>query len=166
MTSDDLKFLSEKTNLSESRLLILLEDDASLLIENLPDSQTEGIITISFPLFVKCTVLKETKDKPFGLYEKEYVAESIIEFPQLSKSVTPYITDKPNIGETEAKYYLIMLGMFPQVIARINRKGGPDVNFYGGIAQQGFRSANRDELAEHTFEWIATLRDIRNLIWH
>lgn len=165
MTNRDIQFLAKQTKLSEAQVIILLEDDASLVLENTPKSD-ESISTISFPLFVRHTVLSNTKDKSFTITEKEYVADSIILFPTISTQLTPYVIDKQTIGETEARYYLILLGLFPQVVNKINSKGGPDIKFYGGVAQQGFKSANLNELAEHTFEWITTLRSIKNLIWH
>lgn len=157
---NDLHVLSQQTRLSETKLELLLEEDGALLLDNIP-----GLSQVSFPFFVRHTILRETKGRPFDSSEKEYVTQSIVLFPKLSETRSPYVIDKQRLGEDEGRYYLVLLGIFPQVINKIYHKGGPAPEFYAQVAKRSFKQT-QPRISEHTFEWIDALRHIRDFIWY
>lgn len=147
----------------------LMESDADLMLEVLSQNKVDtSILSVSFPLFVKMAILKETKDKrQFSPESKEYVTEAVTKtYPRLHKS-SPYISDKKRYGESEAQFYLVLIGLFPEYMWRIhNRNGAPHPDYYIRAARKAFEYARRDEIASNIFDWVKVLNNIKKYQWN
>lgn len=166
----DLDYLCKRTKLSLGQLLSLLDDDDyNLLVDSLAtDSLMDCVIddAISFPLFCKLTVFHKTKNKNFSLYEKAYVADSIsIYFPKLHNK-SHYLIDHQKITDNTVRFYLVLLGMFPEYVhEKANRNGAPDLDFYLKNMKNNMIKFNHTALAKHSDYWIKTLHEIKNDEW-
>lgn len=170
-SSNDLQFLCKLTSLSEAKLLTLLENDFDLLIDELSGLPVYdgdfGSSVISFPLFTKLTIFRKTKNSNFKLNEKVYVADSIsIYYPKLYKS-SYLISDNCSIKESKLRFYLVLMGMFPEYIEnKTNRYAAPSLEFYTNLLKNGLNRCNKAELSNHVDYWINTLHDIKMNYWH
>jgi len=166
LTEHDLAFLCAETKLSLPKLSSLLEDDEDLLLEVVAQRPLYNIcLNISFPFFVRLTILKETKEAKFDKEEKYYVSDSIsVTYPKVYKQ-SPYLIDKKRFGEQEAQFYLVLAGLFPEYLHRLNERGAPHRDFYIKAAKKGFEIADKKSLANHICDWVGILNGIKKNTW-
>lgn len=168
LTKHDLNFLCGQTKLSDTKLLSLLEEDEDLLLEVLSERQlTESCLVISFPLFTKMAILNETKDnKQFGKEEKDYVTNTVTNvYPKIYKQ-SHYLIDKKKIGETEGQFYLVLTGLFPERLNLLEEKrGAPAKEYYIRVARKAFEHAHKEQIADHIFDWVFVLNNIKRKHW-
>jgi hypothetical protein len=166
LTANDLQFLASETDLTGTKLELLLEEDEDLLLEVLSQRENHQVLmTISFPTYVRLCILKETKDSKFTYIEKNYVAEAVaVNYPKIYKQ-SPYLIDKNKFGESEAQFYLVTAGIFPEYLEKLERKGAPSPEYYVKAAKIGFQRADKRDIADHIFEWVESLNRMRKTQW-
>lgn len=168
MSENDLEYLKKQTKLNDFKLLSLLEDDEDLMLTVLASNGIQEIITpVSFPLFVKMAILLETKDnKKLSPESKEYVATAVTKVYPKVHTLSPYVTDKKRMGETEAQFYLVVTGLFPEYMERLLKKGAPAPEYYIKIARKAFEHAHKNDIADNIFDWVKVLNNIKRKQWH
>lgn len=168
MTPQDIVFLQKQTKLTEAKLISLLESDEDLMLEVLSNNTvTEPILNVSFPLFVKMSILKETQDiKKFTPESKEYVSGAITNVYPKVHMMSPYVCDKRRMGESEAQFYLVLTGLFPEYMDRLLQRGAPAPEYYIRIARRAFEHAKRMDIADNIFDWVKILNKIKHKQWH
>lgn len=162
LTANDLQFLASETKLTGPKLELLLEEDDNLLLEVLSDRDHNHILmTVSFPTYVRLCILRETKSTKFSYSEKNYVAEAVaVNYPKIYKQ-SPYLIDKNKFGESEAQYYLVTAGLFPEFLLRLENQGAPSPDYYIKAAKIGFERANKKDIADHIFDWVDVLKHMK-----
>ncbi len=167
LTSSDINFLLQRTGLSIDKLGKLLEEDENLLLESVSTMpSTAELLTISFSLFVKLSILKVQESKKFSYDEQDYIAYSVAKvYPSIYKE-SHYLIDKKKVGEKEAQQYLVLTGLFPEFLSRLTNKwGAPDVEFYIHQAEVGFKNAKKWEIADHVPAWVSILQTVKVQHW-
>jgi hypothetical protein len=161
----DIKFLCDKTKLSEEKLLTLIDKDYLLILDSLCNIELKDE-PISFDLYCKLIILKETKNVNYPLAEKAYVADCIsAHYPKVHKD-SHYAIDNKHMTESTGKFYLILTGMFPEfLIAKKNKKGAPDLTFYIGLAKQGLKQSTCITVSDHVDDWVNFLYYIKKFCW-
>ncbi len=167
LTANDLQFLARETKLTGPKLELLLEEDADLLLDVLAErDMRQLLLTVSFPTFVRLSVLKETKGKKYTYSEKNYVSEAVaVQYPKVHNQ-SPYLIDKNKFGESEAQFYLVTAGIFPEYLEKLERKGAPSPEYYVKAAKVGFQRADKQDVADHIFEWVEILNHMSKTQWN
>lgn len=163
LPSYDIFFLCKKTKLSEKQLLCLAEEDFSLMLDALTDVTLDDA-PISFELFCKLTILKESKGLNYPLTEKIYVANCIPAQYHNISTRSHYVIDNININEDIRQFYLILTGMFPERIIAKASKGAPNLEFYINYTKSLFFES-QPSLSNHLEDWIDLLYYIKNYCW-
>lgn len=164
----DIDFFAKKLRLTPEKTFLLLEDPDCLpdILNKVSEENINGIIDISFPVYVEITIIKYTKNLKYSFEEKEYVSESIgnkfydlIENPITQKSILELKQD-----EQTAKALLVFLGFFYKSLNKI-RRAYPSENIYYNIAKNGFENSEKIQISKHLKDWIKILRTIHNEAW-
>lgn len=164
----DIDFFAKKLNLSPEKTFLLIQDSDCLpeILDKVSQENFEGIVDISFPVFVEITIIKYTKGLKYSFEEKEYVSESIgnkfydlIEQPITQKSILEFKQD-----EQTARALLVFLGFFYKSLNN-SRRAYPSEKIYYNIARNGFKNSNQEQVSKHLQEWIKILRFIHNEAW-
>lgn len=170
----DLEYLSYRTGLTEEKVILLSEsqDDLDLIINELAKEEIEdGLLHISFELFTKLYVYKISSKLDFKLKEKSYVSSTISSiYPKLEKHKIEKNTIQedwetlwePN--EEIAQYYFVLLSMFKDSLDK-KRRAYPNPNMFYLKAVEGFRNADKIELAKHLKIWINLIRRMKEEYW-
>jgi len=164
----DIDFFAKKLNLSAEKTFLLIEDPDCLpeILNKVSEEEINGIVDISFPVFVELTIIKYSKDLNYSFYEKDYVSETVgskfydlIETPLQNKY---FFTLEHN--EDTARSVLVFLGFFYKSLQKL-RRSYPSENIYYNIAKNGFENSNKEEISYHLKDWIKVLRRIQNEVW-
>lgn len=165
---NDINFLISHTGLKEERLNLLLEEDSQVILESASTAPFEHcIVNISFPMFVKLSILQIKEARKFPAEEQDYIVHSVAEsYPKICKQSHYYI-DQKHLGESEAQLYLVLTGLFPEFLISLeNRRAAPNIRFYIELAQTGFKSAKKWDIAEHVHDWVAILNRVKQTTWN
>jgi hypothetical protein len=164
----DIDFFARKLGLSPERTFLLIQDPECLpeILNKICESNIEGIVDISFPVFAEITIIKYSKDLKYSFEEKEYVSEAVglkfydlIGEPITGKSILEFKHD-----EDTAKSLLVFLGFFYKNLHK-PRRAYPSERIYFNIAKNGFENSEKMNISEHLNDWIKVLRIIHNEVW-
>lgn len=161
LTHSDLEFISLETGLSESDVIKLteVEKDLYLLIEAISDKESKSLISfISFPLFCHINVFKESKELPYDILEKAYVANSLNRFIEL-QNIQPYFLFEQKATDLDyGCYLLILVSVFRDIFGKARCKL-PSINYYSNLGKIKFAKAKPD-LSKHFDSWVLTLNKV------
>lgn len=169
LSERDIDFFAKKLSLSPEKTFLLLQDPDCLpeILNKVSEDNINGIVDISFPVFAELTIIKYSKDLNYPFEEKEYISETVgskfynlIEYPLQNKY---FFTLEHN--EETAKSVLVFLGFFYKSLEKL-RRSYPSENIYYGIAKNGFKNSNKEEISYHLKDWIKVLRVIQNEVWY
>lgn len=170
----DLEYLSYRTGLSQEKIVLLSESDydLDLIINELAKEEIEeGLLHISFELFTKLYVYKISSELDFKINEKSYVSSTISSiYPKLEKHKIENVTiqaDWESLWEPDeqiAQYYFILLSMFKGSLDR-RRRAYPNPKMFYTKAVEGFKNADKRELADHLNIWINLIRRMKEEYW-
>ena len=165
----DIDFFAKRLGLSPEKAFLLIQDPDCLpeILNKVCEDEINGIVDISFPVFVELAIIKYSKDLNYSFEEKEYISEAIgskfydlIEYPLQNKYF--FQLDQ---NEDTAKSILVFLGFFYKNLQKI-RRAYPSENIYYSIAKNGFQNSNKDNISAHLTDWIKILRLIHSEIWY
>ena len=161
LKSKDVKFISQKINLSSEKVKILVEEpqDLDLLLEQISKyniGKTE-LADLSYDLQVKLLIYKNSHHLNYDIKEKSFVAAEVSKnLPKMYKT-SKFLgkNDKPNIKK--AGYFLTLAAFHKNNI--INKKRGPSLKKYISHIDYCYRQNNRD-VANHSEQWVEVLSGI------